>query len=205
VRQSRLSVRRTAQLCAASCLQQESIHTCRQLLRRLRKQSACAVLCCAFHEGKRGWKRVEIPAHTLPTAKSLQWLRLADTAYASATAHGRQAAAGLLITLCVLSSPHSITRSPPPPPAHTTLERRRLATAGLLATLGVLHPRWHFCFLALLMLDVFSHWFQMYASLVSGAATHKVHLAPCAQCLRPMYYLARCPHKQVVCRQSASP
>ncbi|KAK9839296.1 hypothetical protein WJX81_006390 [Elliptochloris bilobata] len=49
----------------------------------------------------------------------------------------------------------------------------RLATAGLLATLGVLNPRWHFGFLALLMLDVFSHWFQMYATLVSGAATHK--------------------------------
>lgn len=49
----------------------------------------------------------------------------------------------------------------------------RLATAGLLATLGVLHPRWHFAFLALLMLDVFSHWFQMYAALVSGSATHK--------------------------------
>ena len=49
----------------------------------------------------------------------------------------------------------------------------RLATAGLLATLGALHPRWHFAFLALLMLDVFSHWFQMYAALVSGAPTHK--------------------------------
>lgn len=49
----------------------------------------------------------------------------------------------------------------------------RLATAGLLATLGALHPRWHFGFLALLMLDVFSHWFQMYAALMSGSATHK--------------------------------
>jgi hypothetical protein len=81
--------------------------------------------------------------------------------------------------------PHSITLRPP---AYTTLERRRLATAGLLATLGVLHPRWHFCFLALLMLDVFSHWFQMYASLVSGAATHKVHLAP-----RPRFVGPRLP------------
>ena len=38
----------------------------------------------------------------------------------------------------------------------------------------MLHPQWHACFLGLLMLDVFSHWFQMYAALVSGAATHKV-------------------------------
>ena len=57
---------------------------------------------------------------------------------------------------------------------HTlTIVSGRLATAGLLATLGVLHPRWHFAFLALLMLDVFSHWFQMYAALVSGSPTHK--------------------------------
>jgi len=147
------------------------------------------VQSCAVHfmKEKEAGNVLKFQCTLFPTAKSLQWLRLADTAYASATAHGRQAAAGLLITLCVLSPPHSITRSPPPPPpAQAPLERRRLATAGLLATLGVLHPRWHFCFLALLMLDVFSHWFQMYASLVSGAATHKVPPAPCAKCLRPM-------------------
>ena len=50
----------------------------------------------------------------------------------------------------------------------------RLSTAGLLAVLGMLNRQWYFCFLALLMLDIFSHWFQMYATLAAGAATHKV-------------------------------
>ncbi len=50
----------------------------------------------------------------------------------------------------------------------------RLSTAGLLAILGMLSPRWYFGFLALLMLDIFSHWFQMYATMASGATTHKV-------------------------------
>ncbi|KAK9907595.1 hypothetical protein WJX75_006702 [Coccomyxa subellipsoidea] len=49
----------------------------------------------------------------------------------------------------------------------------RLSTAGLLAILGMLSPRWYFGFLALLMLDIFSHWFQMYATMASGASTHK--------------------------------
>ena len=50
----------------------------------------------------------------------------------------------------------------------------RLSTAGLLAVLGILNRQWYFCFLLLLMLDIFSHWFQMYATLAAGADTHKV-------------------------------
>ena len=74
--------------------------------------------------------------------------------------------------------------------AYVTLrvDAGRLATAGLLATLSVLHPRWHFGFLALLMLDVFSHWFQMYATLVSGSATHKVRRP--LRCLKPFTHLS---------------
>ena len=52
----------------------------------------------------------------------------------------------------------------------------RLSTAGLLAILGMLNRRWYWGFLALLMLDIFSHWFQMYATMASGASTHKVAL-----------------------------
>jgi len=76
------------------------------------------VQSCAVHfmKEKEAGNVLKFQCTLFPTAKSLQWLRLADTAYASATAHGRQAAAGLLITLCVLSPPHSITRSPPPLP-----------------------------------------------------------------------------------------
>ena len=35
-------------------------------------------------------------------------------------------------------------------------------------------PRRSFIVILLIFLDVFSHWFQMYASLASGATTHKV-------------------------------
>lgn len=50
----------------------------------------------------------------------------------------------------------------------------RLATTCLLAVLCVLYPGWHLPFLLLIMLDVFSHWFQMYASLAAGSTSHKV-------------------------------
>jgi hypothetical protein len=35
---------------------------------------------------------------------------------------------------------------------------RRLATAGLLAVLGMLYPRSYMAFLGLMFLDIFSHW-----------------------------------------------
>ena len=50
----------------------------------------------------------------------------------------------------------------------------RLATAGLLAVLGMLYPRSYMVFLALMFLDIFSHWFQMYSTFISGSETHKV-------------------------------
>ena len=49
----------------------------------------------------------------------------------------------------------------------------RLATAGLLAVLGMLYPRSYMVFLALMFLDIFSHWFQMYSTFISGSETHK--------------------------------
>lgn len=53
----------------------------------------------------------------------------------------------------------------------------RLSTAGLLTILCMLYQRWYISFLGLLMLDVASHWVQMQATLVSGAASHKVCFA----------------------------
>mmetsp|Transcript_15420 Transcript_15420/g.46545 ORF Transcript_15420/g.46545 Transcript_15420/m.46545 type:complete len:245 (-) Transcript_15420:362-1096(-) len=49
----------------------------------------------------------------------------------------------------------------------------RLSTAGLLAVLGMLYPRSYMLFLSLMFLDIFSHWFQMYSTFVSGSETHK--------------------------------
>ncbi|KAI8469031.1 MAG: phosphatidylinositol synthase [Monoraphidium minutum] len=49
----------------------------------------------------------------------------------------------------------------------------RVSTAGLLAVLTALYPSAALLWLGLLMLDVFSHWFQMYAALAAGAETHK--------------------------------
>ena len=52
----------------------------------------------------------------------------------------------------------------------------RLSTAGLLAVLGMLYPRSYMVFLAIMFLDIFSHWFQMYSTFISGSETHKVGL-----------------------------
>jgi CDP-diacylglycerol--inositol 3-phosphatidyltransferase len=53
----------------------------------------------------------------------------------------------------------------------------RVGTSCLLATLCVLYPAYHPAFLSLLMLDIFSHWFQMYATLALGSSTHKASLS----------------------------
>ena len=50
----------------------------------------------------------------------------------------------------------------------------RLSTAGLLAVLGMLYPRSYMVFLTIMFLDIFSHWFQMYSTFISGSETHKV-------------------------------
>ncbi|KAF6261545.1 phosphatidylinositol synthase [Scenedesmus sp. NREL 46B-D3] len=49
----------------------------------------------------------------------------------------------------------------------------RVATTGLLALLCCTYPSLHLVFISLLALDIFSHWFQMYASLLAGSSTHK--------------------------------
>ncbi|KAL3157167.1 hypothetical protein ABBQ38_001407 [Trebouxia sp. C0009 RCD-2024] len=49
----------------------------------------------------------------------------------------------------------------------------RVSTAGLLMLLCKTYPDLFILFLLLLMLDLFSHWFQMYSTLVAGSATHK--------------------------------
>uniref|UniRef100_A0A383VZW6 CDP-diacylglycerol--inositol 3-phosphatidyltransferase n=1 Tax=Tetradesmus obliquus TaxID=3088 RepID=A0A383VZW6_TETOB len=49
----------------------------------------------------------------------------------------------------------------------------RVATTGLLALLCATYPSLHLLFISLIALDIFSHWFQMYASLLAGAASHK--------------------------------
>ncbi|KAG2492576.1 hypothetical protein HYH03_009237 [Edaphochlamys debaryana] len=49
----------------------------------------------------------------------------------------------------------------------------RLATTGLLIIVSLVYPQIHTLCIALVFLDIFSHWFQMYASLALGATTHK--------------------------------
>ena len=50
----------------------------------------------------------------------------------------------------------------------------RVATAGLLMLLCKAYPGWFLLFVILLQLDISSHWFQMYSTLVAGNTTHKV-------------------------------
>ncbi|KXZ41301.1 hypothetical protein GPECTOR_568g603 [Gonium pectorale] len=49
----------------------------------------------------------------------------------------------------------------------------RLATTGLLLVVTMVYPQLHVVCVSLIFLDIFSHWFQMYASLAVGATTHK--------------------------------
>lgn len=49
----------------------------------------------------------------------------------------------------------------------------RVATTGLLALLCTTYPDFHIVFIALIALDIFSHWFQMYQTLLAGSSTHK--------------------------------
>ena len=50
----------------------------------------------------------------------------------------------------------------------------RVSTTGLLAILCYFVPHLQIVWLSLVSLDLFSHWFQMYAALACGASTHKV-------------------------------
>eukprot|EP00798_Chlamydomonas_sp_ICE-L_P000142 gene142-5396_t len=52
----------------------------------------------------------------------------------------------------------------------------RLATTGLLTLLAIQYPSYLFLFISLVFLDIFSHWFQMYSTLLVGAATHKMYM-----------------------------
>ena len=58
----------------------------------------------------------------------------------------------------------------------------RVATAGLLALLCKYAPTYSLVWVCLIMLDVASHWFQMYVTLACGDTTHKVrHSDVCFQ------------------------
>lgn len=50
----------------------------------------------------------------------------------------------------------------------------RVATAGLLALLCKFAPAYYLLWILLIMLDVSSHWFQMYVTLAYGEGSHKV-------------------------------
>ena len=50
----------------------------------------------------------------------------------------------------------------------------RVATAGLLALLCKFAPGYYLLWILLIMLDVSSHWFQMYVTLAYGEGSHKV-------------------------------
>jgi CDP-diacylglycerol--inositol 3-phosphatidyltransferase len=49
----------------------------------------------------------------------------------------------------------------------------RFCTAALLGVLAHLYPTYQFVFTCLMILDVVSHWVQMYSSLAAGSSSHK--------------------------------
>jgi CDP-diacylglycerol--inositol 3-phosphatidyltransferase len=58
----------------------------------------------------------------------------------------------------------------------------RVSTAGLLALLCKFAPAYSTIWVLLIVLDVSSHWFQMYSTLACGETTHKVRLVPGLAC-----------------------
>ena len=66
----------------------------------------------------------------------------------------------------------------------------RLATAGLLMVLGTKFPRWFFTCLALLLLDIASHWLQMYTSVLASRKSHK-EVGSNANIILRLYYTNR--------------
>ena len=55
----------------------------------------------------------------------------------------------------------------------------RCSTVGLLAVLCRLAPDRSFLWICLMLLDISSHWFQVYASSARGEASHKVCAVLC--------------------------
>jgi len=49
----------------------------------------------------------------------------------------------------------------------------RMSTATLMMVLSIMYPTHWGCFTFLIVLDIVSHWFQMYAKLSKGATSHK--------------------------------
>ena len=68
------------------------------------------------------------------------------------------------------------------------LQTCRLATAGLLAVLGMLYPRSYMAFLGLMFLDIFSHWSVQSAVEAFGTQHH----APLLRDHSPAGCLCRC-------------
>ena len=66
----------------------------------------------------------------------------------------------------------------------------RLATAGLLMVLSAKFPEWFFTCLALLLLDIGSHWLQMYTSVLASRKSHK-EVAANANIILRLYYTNR--------------
>lgn len=49
----------------------------------------------------------------------------------------------------------------------------RVCTAAILLVLSHLYPEYRFFFTLCMMLDIFSHWVQMYSSLATHRGSHK--------------------------------
>jgi CDP-diacylglycerol--inositol 3-phosphatidyltransferase len=49
----------------------------------------------------------------------------------------------------------------------------RVSNAAILAILAVLFPSWGWAFFLDIILDISSHWYQMYATLLGGETHHK--------------------------------
>ena len=77
-----------------------------------------------------------------------------------------------------------------PRPAPSPQVTDRLATTGLLMVLSREYPDHFFACLSLVLLDIGSHWLQMYSQLLASKSSHK-DVDPTANVILRLYYTNR--------------
>ncbi|XP_065663261.1 CDP-diacylglycerol--inositol 3-phosphatidyltransferase-like [Hydra vulgaris] len=66
----------------------------------------------------------------------------------------------------------------------------RCSTTGLLIVLAQFYPRYQVVFQFLVVLDIFSHWVQVYSNLLTGTQSHKT-VAESGNAFLKLYYKSR--------------
>lgn len=66
----------------------------------------------------------------------------------------------------------------------------RCSTTGLLCVLAQFYPKYQFIFVFIIVLDIMSHWVQVYSNLISGTQSHKT-VKESGNAFLQLYYTSR--------------